>query len=113
MNAASGVFGDGCFAVRRRGRIGQRGQRRFVAGNQGFHGLLQQVAIVREIRDHFQRVAERDDAHQVRRRHLLLQIFLRGARRAQQILRLQRGQVEEQHDHAVIAHHGLDFLRAW
>ena len=67
----AGVFGDGSFAVGRRGGIGQRGQRRFVAGNQGFHGLLQQFTVVREIRDHFQRVAEGDDSHQIGRRHLL------------------------------------------
>ena len=53
------------------------GERRFVAGHQRVHGLLQQFAIVREIRDHLQRVAERHHAHQVRRSHLLAQYISR------------------------------------
>jgi hypothetical protein len=71
----SGVFGDGCFAVGGRGRFGQRGQRGFVAGNEGVHGLLQQFTVVCEIRNHLQRVAEFHDAHQIRRRHLLRRYF--------------------------------------
>ena len=106
----AGVFGDGGFPIRRRRRIGQLRERRFVAGHQGVDGLLEQFAIVREIRDDFQRVAEGDDGDEVRGSHLLLKILLRGACRAQQILRLQRSEVEEHHDHAVIAHHRLDFL---
>src|ERR1700739_626693 len=49
--------------------------------------------------------------HQVGGGHLIVEIFLRGARRAQQIVLLERGEIEEQYDHAVIAHDGLDFLR--
>ena len=57
----AGVFGDGGFSIRRRCRIGQLRERRFVAGHQGVDGLLKQFAVVREIRDDFQRVAKGDD----------------------------------------------------
>jgi len=73
-------------------------------------GLPEQLAIVCEIGDNLQSVAKSDDGHEVGGSHLFVEILLRGARRSQQIFRLQRREVEEHDDHSVIAHDRLDFL---
>ena len=109
-NAAPVSSRDGRLAVGRGGGVGQGSQGRFVAGNQGLHGLFQEFTVVCKIRNYLQRVAEGHDSHQIGRRHLFAQILLGGARRAQQIFRLERRHVKEHHDHPVIADDGLDFL---
>ena len=50
-----------------------------------------------------ERVAERNQRHQIGRLHLRAQKILRRLHAAVQILRLHRGEVEEHHDQAVIA----------
>ena len=97
-----GVFGGRGVNSGGGGR-GQRRKLRFLAGQQRVDGAIEQVAIVGEIGDHFELIAEGHHAHQIGGRHLLAQELLGGQGGAGEIVGLQGSEIEKENDQAPVA----------
>lgn len=93
------VLGDG--VIGRGRKVGELG---ILTGDEAGHGLFEEVAIVGEVGEDLQLVAEGDHADQVGRRHLLAEELARRVGRAEQVFGLERGHIEEEDDHAAVAH---------
>jgi hypothetical protein len=87
------------------------GKLRCGAGQNLRHGLVQDSAIVGEIREHRQLRAEDHHGDEVGGCHLLRQELQRRIVRAKDVVRLHRAQVEEKDNHAAVAHLVADRLR--
>ncbi len=106
----AGIFLDVVFAIGRRG-IERTREVRGIVRRQLRDRFVQDGAIVREIREDVYARRENDDGDHVGLGHLLLHEFVGRIVRANQVVRLHRSEIEEQHDQAAVAQRVADRVR--